>query len=66
MINIKNFDSNLLKIDKKSYQNIDIYYIYYITMKNVGDYESSDIVNPLYIFIEKVDGYVEKKMEINT
>ena len=27
MINIKNFDSNLLKADKKSYKNIDIYYI---------------------------------------
>ena len=26
-INIKNFDSNLLKIDKKSYKNTDIYYI---------------------------------------
>ena len=37
MINIKNFDSNLLKIDKKSYKNIDIYYIDDITMKNTGD-----------------------------
>ena len=27
MINIKEFDSNLLKIDKKSYKNIGIYYI---------------------------------------
>ena len=34
MINIKEFDSNLLKIDKKSYKNIDIYYIGYITMKD--------------------------------
>ena len=30
MIHIKNFDSNLLKIDKKSFKNIAIYYIYYI------------------------------------
>ena len=37
MINIKNFDSNLLKIDKTSYKNIDIYYIGDITMKNIGD-----------------------------
>ena len=34
IINIKDFDSNLLKIDKKSYKNIDIYYIGYITMKD--------------------------------
>ena len=33
MVNIKNFDSTLLKIDKKSYKNIDIYYIGYITIK---------------------------------
>ena len=37
MINIKKFDSNLLKIDKTSYKNIDIYYIGDITMKNIGD-----------------------------
>ena len=34
IINIKSFDSNLLKIDKKSYKSIDIYYIRYITMKD--------------------------------
>ena len=34
MINIKDFDPNLLKIDKKSYKNIDIYYMAYITMKD--------------------------------
>ena len=38
IINIKNFDSSLLKIDKKSYKNIDIYYIGYIAMKDF-DYE---------------------------
>ena len=36
MINIKDFDPNLLKIDKKSYKNIDIYYIGYITVKDSG------------------------------
>ena len=35
MINIENFDSNLLKIEKKSYKNIDIYYIGYITIKKL-------------------------------
>ena len=32
-INIKDFESNLLKIDKKSYKNIGIYNIGYITIK---------------------------------
>ena len=46
MINIANFDPNLLKIDKKSYKNIDIYYIGYITMKD-SDYVKIKSVNPL-------------------
>ena len=37
---IKNFDSNLLKIDRKSYKNIDIYYIGYITIKKNDNYEN--------------------------
>ena len=33
MIDIRNFHSNLLKINKKPYKNFDIYYIGYITIK---------------------------------
>ena len=51
MINIRVFDSNLLKIDKKSYKNIDIYYIGYITIIKIDDYENIYSVNPLYLII---------------
>ena len=47
MLNLKNFDSYLLKIDKKSYRNIDIYYIGYITIKKIDYYENIYSVNPL-------------------
>ena len=60
IINIKDFDSNLLKIDKKSYKKIDIYYIGYMTMKN-SDYVRTDSVNPLYLIIDKIDGFIVKK-----
>ena len=53
MINIKNFNSNLLIIDKKSYKKTDIYYIGYITIKNIGDYESIHSVNHLYLVLVK-------------
>ena len=33
MINIKNFDSSLLKVDKKSYKNNGFYHIEYITIR---------------------------------
>ena len=55
MINIEDFDSCLLKIDKKSYKNIDIYYIGYITIKKIDDYENIYSVNLLYLMIGKVD-----------
>ena len=35
MININKFDSNLLKIDKKSFKDIGIYNIGYITIKKL-------------------------------
>ena len=35
VINIKEFDSNLLKKDKKSYKDIDILYIGYNTIKKL-------------------------------
>ena len=44
MINIKDFDPNILKTDTNSYKNIGIYYIGYITMKNV-DYIKTNSVN---------------------
>ena len=33
IIDIKTFDSNMLKLDKKSYKNLDIYNIGYVTVK---------------------------------
>ena len=35
MINIKDFDSSLLKTSKKSYKNIAIYNTRYITIKKI-------------------------------
>ena len=60
MINIQDFNWNLLKIDKKSHKSIDIYYTGYITMKD-SDYLKINSVNPLYLIIGKVDGYIEEK-----
>ena len=37
VVDIRNFHSNLLKVDKKSYKDIDIYYIGYITIKKISD-----------------------------
>ena len=61
MINIKIFDSNLIKIGNKSYKNIDIYYIGYMKIKSISDYENIYSVHPLYLITGKVDGYHRKR-----
>ena len=51
----------MLKIDKKSYKNIGIYKIGYITIKKIDDYENIYSVNPLYLLINHANGYIEEK-----
>ena len=52
------FDLNMLKLDKKSFKGIDIYYIEYVTKKE--EYKINS-VNPLYLPICKIDGFIEEK-----
>ena len=49
MINIKNFNPNIIKVDEKSYRKVLIYYIgFEITNKS------------LYLIINKIDEYMEE------
>ena len=61
MINLKDFESGLLKIDKKHCKEINIYYIGHITIKKTDDYESIYSVNPLYLQVNHANGYIEEK-----
>ena len=61
MIDIKNFHSSLLKIDKKPYKDDDIYYIGYITIKKFSDCENIHSVNPLYLIIHSATGHFKEK-----
>ena len=60
IIDIENFKSNLLKIDKKSYKEIGIYNIGYITIKKIDDCENISSVNPLYLHITHTGGYIDE------
>ena len=50
-IDLKSFDAKLLKVDKKDYNDIDVYYIDYVT------------VNPLYLMIDEMISHFEEKNE---
>ena len=60
-IDLKDFNARLLKIDKKSCKNNSIYNTGYITIKKKNDdCESIYSVNPLYLRVDHVDGYIEE------
>ena len=63
MTDIKNFHSNLLKIDKKPHKDIDIYYTGYITIKKFSDCENIHSINPLYLIliIHSATGHIKEK-----
>ena len=48
IIDIKTFDSNMLRLDKKTYKNLHIFNIGYVTVKNIGSSRGHSInsVNP--------------------
>ena len=61
IIDLENFDSSLLKIDKISYKDIGIYNIGYITKKKIDVCKNICSVNPLYLHINHASGYIEEK-----
>ena len=61
IIDIENFDTGLLKIDKKSYKDINIYNIGYVTHKKNSDCKNINSVDPLYLGITHANGYIEDK-----
>ena len=60
VIDPRNFKPNLLKIEKKSYKDIGIYNIGYITIKNIDDCENISSVNPFYLLITNPSRYIEE------
>ena len=62
-IDLKDFDTKLLKIDNKDYKEIDIYYLGYVTIKKIGDYNNINSANPLYLMIDEMIGHIEEKYE---
>ena len=62
MIRIKDLNPYLLKVDKGSYKNVYIYYIEYITIKDI-DYVNINSLNILYYIINKANGYIAESIE---
>ena len=63
IIDIETFDSNMLRLDKKSYENLDIYNIGYVTVKKIGSSYDINSVNLLHLIINNSNGYIEELTE---
>ena len=61
IVNIEDFYSNLLEIDKKSHEDIDIYYIAYIAIQKFSDCENIYSMNTLYLLIHSATGHFTEK-----
>ena len=62
-INLKDFDAKLLKVDKKNYKDIGIYYIGYVSLKKIENCNNINSANPLYLMINEMIGHFEEKNE---
>ena len=60
IIDSKTFDSKNLKLDEKTYKDLDIYNIGYVTIKKIGDCYDVNSVNPLYLRIDNASGYIKE------
>ena len=61
IIDLENVDARLLKVDKKSYKDINIYNIGYITKKKIDECNNINSINPSYLNITHSNEYIEEK-----
>ena len=60
LINVLNFEAYNLKIDKKSWKDIDIYYIGYVDKNKPSEWKVNSVY-PLYLLINRVHRIVSVK-----
>ena len=60
IINLDEFDESKIKIDKKDFNDIDIYYLGYEHKKKISECNVINSVNPLYLRIININGQFEK------
>ena len=58
--NLDEFDVNKVKVDKKDFHEIDIYYLGQEFKNKITECDEINSVNPLYLKIKDMKGYFEK------
>ena len=60
IINLGEFDGSKIKVDKKDFNGIDIYYLSYELKKKISECKVINSINPLYLRIMNMNGQFEK------
>ena len=60
IIDLDEFDESKIKVDKKDFNDIDIYYLGYEYQKKITECNVMKSVNPLYLRIVDIKGQSEK------
>ena len=60
IINLDEFDESKIKVDKKDFNDIDIYYLGYERENKILECNVINSVNPLYLRIRNMNGQFEK------
>ena len=60
IINLDDFDENKIKVDKKDFNDIDIYYLSYKHKKKISECNVINSVNPLYLRIINMSSHFER------
>ena len=60
IINLDECDESKIKVDKKDFNDIDIYYLGYEHKKKISECNVLNSVNPLYLRIININGQFEK------
>ena len=60
LINVLNFETSNLKLGRKTWKDLDIYYIGYVDKDKTAEWKVNS-VNPSYLIITNIYGTVEEK-----
>ena len=60
IINLDEFDESRIRVDKKDFNDIDIYYLRYEHKKKISECHVINSINPLYLKITDMKGQFEK------
>ena len=63
IIDLDEFDESKIKVDKKDFNDIDIYYLGYEHKKNISKCNVLNSVNPPYLRIVDTNGQFEKRKD---